>query len=131
MALLIEVKYRLFRKYRFSKKNAIRAFIIFALLTTITFINDSYIRIHFPTHDAVLRLSDHLFAGIGIPFILFFAIGSFYRRCLFYFFWCTMWEIQQFIERDYFQFHQYGCDLLGMCIAIYLYQYHIDKRKII
>lgn len=110
------------KRYHIPRKNALNALIVFFLLIFVTFINDVYIRFHFFKFNAELRLIDHLLAGISIPIILFFIFGSFYRRCVFYFLWCSVWEIQQFLQRDYFQYEQYICDLLGIGLAIYLYK---------
>lgn len=114
-------------KYRIKRKSYLRALILFFSIIIITFINDVYIRIHFFEYNAQLRLIDHLLAGLSIPIILFFIFGSFYKRCVFYFLWCSVWEIQQFLQRDYFQLEQYICDLLGIGIAIFLYKSNFFK----
>ena len=93
----------------------------------ITFINDVYIRVHFFEYKKELRLIDHFLAGVSIPIILYFIFGSFYKRCKFYLLWCSVWEIQQFLQRGYFQLDQFICDLLGISVGIVMYKSKIIK----
>lgn len=124
LELLRKFENQHFKLSRISIKNLSNALTVLVLILFITFINDIFLRVYFFEYNAELRLIDHLLAGLGIPIILFFIFGSFYKRCIFYFWWCSVWEIQQFFQRDYFQFEQYICDLLGIAVAICLY-----KRK--
>lgn len=123
MELIINLRKKQFkRKYNINRKNYVSALIVFFSVMTITFINDVYVRVSFYEYNSELRLIDHLLAGLSIPIILYFILGSFYKRCLFYFLWCSVWEIQQFLQRDFFQLDQYVIDLLGIVIVIILYK---------
>lgn len=106
-----------------NKSNWIKSFAILLFLTIATFINDHFLRVHYFLYSDQLRLVDHLLAALCIPFIIYFVLGDFYKRCTFYLTWCAYWEVSQFIERGYFQYAQFLFDLFGIGLAIALYKH--------
>lgn len=100
-----------------------------SFLIVTTFINDEFIRVYYYKYSNELRLVDHLLAGVCIPLLLYLLLGTFYKRCAFYFIWCSCWEIHQYMLRGYFQYHQYIFDLIGIGLAIYLCKKNIVVRN--
>ncbi|QUH21855.1 hypothetical protein [Alkaliphilus sp. B6464] len=109
-------------------KNFIKAFCILIFIGVLTFINDEFIRVYVYQYNNQLRLVDHFLASISIPIIVYLIGVQFHKSCIFYFSWCTFWELHQFISRGYFQYDQYMIDIFGLMILIYLYKIKIIEK---
>lgn len=98
--------------------NLLQLGILTIISMVIIFINDTYFKTNFIKYFDLLRLIDHLISGIYVPLTFHFLFNNIYLGISNYFLLSTYWEIKQFLERGFFQYNQYICDLIGIVLAI-------------
>lgn len=104
------------------------------IMFSLVYFNDLVCRPMFPKYN--LRLLDHLYAAIYIPYVIRCITAKLTYGTFIYFAWCTEWEVSQAIGRGYFQFDQYTVDLFGILLIFGLIAYkkhrwviNIDRRR--
>lgn len=95
----------------------------------LAYINEAFMRQHYPFYDRQLRDLSHLLAGIVMPHffeILFYTINDYVRSAKIYILASLILELWGIRLHGYFQWDQYLCDLLGTGVFL-IFAYLINK----
>jgi hypothetical protein len=110
--------YKSTESIRSNHKWIITAIIVIAVI--FLFINDIFIRPSMPFYGRYLRDLDHFIAAIIILSIIFTYMRDVKPLAFGYVIASLVWELVQYVQRGYFQWDQYLCDLVGTCVLVLL-----------